>query len=333
MHSTCASPVAARDHATAEKAGSAVTVCVLVTERPDDLTALYHEYAAPLQASGRSYGFLFVAEPWNRPLTEPLRDLALRGEPVRVVHAGQAVGEAALLRLAVAQCTTPIIVTIPAYRRVAASAIISLLTRLEEGADLVVARRWPRNDSWINRIQNFVFHQLLARLVGGHFHDVACGVQAVRRSVLEELPLYGDFFRFVPILAHREGYRVVEIAAPQHEADRRARAYSPGVYLRRLIDLLGLFFLLRFREKPLRFFGLFGSLLAAAGSAILLVLLVQRIGGQGIADRPLLLLGVLFVVLGVQAVALGLVGEISVHLHASRKPRYRVTRDAPISLA
>src|SRR5690606_13461460 len=100
-----------------------------------------------------------------------------------------------------------------------------------------------------------------------------------------------------------------------------------GVYLRRLIDLLGLLFVLRFTDKPLRFFGLAGSLFSFAGALILAAVLVQRLGGQGIADRPLLLLGVVLVVLGVQVVALGLVGEIIVHLNASSRPPYRLWRE------
>jgi hypothetical protein len=87
-------------------------------------------------------------------------------------------------------------------------------------------------------------------------------------------------------------------------------------------------FLLRFTHKPLRFFGLVGTMLTAAGAVILLVLAVQRVGGQGIADRPLLLLGVLFLALGVQAVALGLIGEIIVFLSAHDTPSYRIARDS-----
>jgi len=325
-HTTHANPTAACEHESAKRASAAVTVIVPVTERPDDLIQLYREFAAPLRASGRPYAFLFVAEPWNRSVTEPLRDLVLRGDPVRVLHVGQTVGEAALLRLAVAECSTPIVVTVPAYRRVEASIVACLIARVDGGADLVVARRWPRTDSWINRIQNRVFHLLLGGLAGERFHDVACGVRAMRRDVLDDLPLYGDLFRFIPILAHRVGYRVEEITAAQHEADRQPRVYGPGVYIRRLTDLLGLFFLLRFREKPLRFFGLIGSLGGLAGAGVLGVLAVQRLAGQGIADRPMLLLGVLLVVLGVQAIALGLLGEIIVHLQPRGSRNYRLAR-------
>ena len=104
------------------------------------------------------------------------------------------------------------------------------------------------------------------------------------------------------------------------------RVYSPGTYLRRVIDLFGIFFLVRFTYKPLRFFGLIGSALSLVGGAILVVLLVQRLMGQALAGRPLLLLGVLLFALGIQIVALGLIGELIVYLQAPAKPSSRSAR-------
>lgn len=150
----------------------------------------------------------------------------------------------------------------------------------------------------------------------------------MKRSVLEDLSLYGDFFRFLPVLAKREGFIVVEHEVDRHPDDKRPRVYAPGVYLRRLIDLLGLFFILRFTHKPLRFFGLVGSLFALTGCVVLAVLAIQRFRGSGIADRPLLLFGTLMLVLGAQAIAMGLIGEIIVHLNASHRRAYRLRGDA-----
>jgi hypothetical protein len=150
----------------------------------------------------------------------------------------------------------------------------------------------------------------------------------MRVGVLEDVPLYGDFSRFLPVLAEREGFRVEELPAEQHERDAEPRVYAPGVYVRRLIDLLGLFFLTRFTYKPLRFFGLVGSLLGGAGAVILATVFVQRMQGQALADRPMLVLGVLLATLGVQAVALGLVGEIIVHFNVPERPGYRVVEDS-----
>jgi hypothetical protein len=117
---------------------------------------------------------------------------------------------------------------------------------------------------------------------------------------------------------------VREVDCAQHPRDGQMRVYPLGTYIRRVIDLFGIFFLLRFTYKPLRFFGLFGSGLSLVGGGILILLFVQRLMGRGLADRPLLLLGVLLFTLGFQVVALGLIGELIVHLNAPNKPGYRV---------
>jgi hypothetical protein len=304
-----------------------VSALVVVTERPVALAGLYDAYAAALRDAGWTFEFIFVLEYGRGGRSEPLRHLQARGEPIRVVEVGQGVGEATMVRLAAARARGDILLTLPAYWRVAPDSVPDLLKGVAEGADMVLARRWPRGDSWINRAQNRVFHGLVHSVSGSPLKDLACGVRAFRAGVLEEVPLYGDFHRFFPLLADRHGFRVVEVPVPQHPDDVSPRIYSPGIYLRRLLDLLGMAFLLRFTNKPLRFFGLVGTLLSLAGTVILLVLAVQRVGGQGIADRPLLLLGVLFLALGVQAIALGLIGEIIVFLSAPSHPPYRIDQE------
>lgn len=307
-----------------------ISVIVLVTERPASLEGLYREYSPVIKELGVSFEFLFAIEPWAKDLGEPLHALTEQGEPIQVLEFARAGGEANLLRLAGKRSRGEIIVSLPAYHRVLPEALPELISRVTAGGDMAVARRWPRSDRLINRVQSRAFNYLLRRLVGQTTHDVACGVQAMRREVLNETPLYGDFFRFLPVLAVREGFRVEEVDAAQHPRDQRTRVYSPGTYLRRLIDVLGLFFLVRFTEKPLRFFGLVGSLLAGAGTLLLGILFVQRqFGGQPIANRPMLLVGVTALTLGVQAIALGLIGEIIVHLHAARERQYRVLDDIP----
>lgn len=327
MKSVVETPAGRQNDVSASRGGDGlISVIVPVSERPAPLAGLYEEYAESLRALGRPFEFVFVTEPWFRDLTVPLVRLAEQGEPISVLTLGQASGEAALVKLGHAHARGEVIVTLPAYYRIEASALPTLIDRLAGEVDLVLARRWPRRDSWVNRLQNRAFHLLIGRLARHRVHDVACGVRVMHRELLGQVPLYGDFYRFFPLLALREGYRVEEVSCRQHAQDVPTRLYRPGVYLRRLIDILGLFFLLRFTDKPLRFFGLLGSGLSAVGGLVLAVLLVQRLLGRGIADRPLLLLGVLLLVLGVQAIALGLIGEIIVHLHASRRQTYRLAR-------
>ena len=300
-----------------------VSVVVPVVERADDLMTLYRSFAGELDGRGEEHEFLFVFDGGFTPPADLLA-LSRERESVRLLSFARTFGETAALRLGIERSRGDVILTLPAYFQVQAEGLGSLLDALQSGADMVVANRSPRVDSWLNRIQSRAFHGMVGGLSDRRFHDMACGVRLIRRPVAEALPLYGDLHRFLPALALREGYRVDEVAVPQHPNDAGTRVYRPGVYVRRLLDIAAFFFLAKFTEKPLRFFGLVGSVFFGLGAVTSLVLLVQRIAGQGIADRPLLLLAVLLIALGVQLMGLGLVGEIIVHLRSPHRRAYRV---------
>jgi len=301
-----------------------VSVVILVDERPEPLGELYEEFSAPLRAAGIPHEFLFLLTPAHEALSAPLDALAASGAPLRRLQFAQAVSESTMARVAAQQALHDTLILMPAYRRIAPEALPLLASRIREDADVALASREPRRDPGLNRLQRRIFHALVNRISPQDFSDMGSGVMALRREVLSELPLHGEFFRFLPVLAAREGFTVREVQVPQHPADQHTRVYPAGTYVRRLVDLLGLFFLVRFTDRPLRFFGLVGSVLGLAGAAVLLLLFAQRLQGIGIANRPLLLLGLLLLVLGIQSVALGLVAEIIVHLGAPRRRVYRL---------
>jgi hypothetical protein len=304
-----------------------LSVLIPVTERPEPLEEIYRALRESLEGADHHPEFIFLVEPGFRDTTRDVARLSREGHPIRILQAGHHLGESALLKLGAERALAPRLLTHPPYWRVLPRTLPLVVSALDDPeVDLVMARRWPRKDSGLNRVQNRVYHALLRPRRGEAIHDVACGVRGIRREILLDLPLYGDFHRFLPLIAQREGYRVVEVDAEQHPQDESARVYAPGVYVSRLIDIVGIQFLLRFTEKPLRFFGLVGGLTALVGGFILALLAVQRLGGEAVADRPLLLLGVLLLVLGVQAIALGLVGEIVVHLSAASRKPYRLKR-------
>jgi glycosyltransferase involved in cell wall biosynthesis len=303
--------------------GRLLSVVIPVVERADDLMALHRAFAGELDRCGEEHEFLFVFDGGYAPPPE-LVALSHEQDSVRLFSFARTFGETAALRLGIERSRGDVVITLPAYFQVQPAGMAPLLAALRGGADVVVANRSPRVDGWLNRFQSRVFHRMLAGVTDRRFHDIACGVRVIRRSVAEALPLYGDLHRFIPALALREGYRVDEVAVPQHPNDARTRMYRPGTYLRRLLDVAAFFFLAKFTEKPLRFFGLVGSVFFGLGALTGLVLLVERIAGQGIANRPLLLLAVLLIALGVQLMGLGLVGEIIVHLRAPHRRAYRV---------
>lgn len=316
------------DAITAVKAPSvAVSVVVPVTERYDDLAEIYQAHAAVLNRTGRSFEFIFILDAGYEEAARKLEQMQTSGEPIRVLNLPRNFGEATALTVGFKQARGDVLLTLSAYFQVKPEGIQKVLSLLDEGYDLVLTRRYPRIDSWINRLQNYGFHLLTRWLTGVQFHDISCGLRGMRRQVARGTHLYGDLHRFLPLLAYQRGFRVAEVLVPQHPLDGRMRVYRPGVYLRRLLDILTLVFLFKFTKKPLRFFGLIGVGLFGGGFLISLVLAIERVLGlTALADRPLLILGVLLMVLGVQIGSIGLLGELIIFTHAREMEDYTIER-------
>ncbi len=200
---------------------------------------------------------------------------------------------------------------------------------LEYKADyhMVVAHRWPRAGGSFEKVRRSVFHGMLRLITGQSFQDLGCGVRLFDRAVLEEISIYGDQHRFLPLLAQRNGFRVLEHEMRQSARDQFRGRYGFREYLRKSLDILTVFFLIRFTKKPLRFFGMIGTVLFGLGALGLIVVVVERLFfGQALADRPAMLLSALLLVLGVQIGALGLLGELIIFTHARSLKEYRVER-------
>ena len=144
---------------------------------------------------------------------------------------------------------------------------------------------------------------------------------------MAKINLYGDLHRFIPLLAIHKGYRVREIPLLQAPDDIHLRIYRPGIYLRRVLDILTLFFLIKFTQKPLRFFGLLGCGIGFIGMLITAITVLQRLfGDTGLSGRPLFLVGVLFLLIGLQTFFIGLVAEIIIFTHIPAEPDYNIEK-------
>ncbi len=301
-----------------------ISAVVPVTERFDDVAATYQVYKDGVAASGNPYEFVYVLDGQYPEVAAALERLKEQGEPIRVVQLAKWFGEATALTIGFSHASGSIILTLPAYQQVKAEEIPRLLAALDDH-DMVVARRHPRRDPGFNLLQSKAFHGLLRSFLDLNFHDLGCGVRALRRRVIDEVRIYGDHHRFLPILAQRRGFRIRELDVAQAESDATRRVYRPGTYIRRLLDILGIVFLVKFTEKPLRFFGLIGSVTFTIGLLYTSVLAVQRLAfGVGLADRPALILGALLIVLGIQIIAVGLIGEIIIFTRAKDLKQYDV---------
>lgn len=310
-----------------------ISVIIPVVERYGDLRQIYHEFADELAGLGKRAEFLFVVDDSQRSVLPVLRDLQQGGNDVAIVLLGGSFGESAALTIGLERARGETIITLAAYFQVEPGGVAAALEALDQGADLVAARRYPRIDSVFNRVQSGLFHGAVRRLTSTDFHDISCGFKAMKKRVARELRLYGGMHRFIPVLALNRGFTVREIPMPQRNEDRGTRFHGAGAYLSRLLDILSIFFLMKFTRTPLRFFGLLGVALFGCGAAIDLLVAVQKVFFSiGLADRPILLLGVLLMVLGMQTLSLGLLGEIIIFTHARNIREYQVAevlRGAP----
>ena len=303
-----------------------VSVVVPVVERHGDLRQLHAELGVELARLGLTAEFLFVVDEHLKSALPALREIQRRAEhEVILVLLRGPFGESAALTVGLERARAPRIVTLASYFQVEPGGLGPALAALDAGADLVAGRRYPRTDSAFNRLQSRLFHGLVHRLTRTDFHDLSCGFKVMTRQVAGELNLYGSMHRFIPLLAHHRGFAVREIAVPQRLENRGTRFHGAGAYLGRLLDVLTIFFLTKFVRRPLRFFGLLGTGMLSLGVLLGLVVVVEKVFfATGLSDRALLLLAVLLLVLGVQTLSLGLVGEILIFTHARNVREYHV---------
>jgi glycosyltransferase involved in cell wall biosynthesis len=301
-----------------------LSIIIPISERYDDAKSVYASYKDAIASIGQPHEFIYVLDGDYPGFFKDLHDLIDSGEKIKIIKLARSFGEATALTAGFEHASGDVIITLPAYLQIVPSEIPRLLDQLEN-SDMIVARRWPRDDSLINRIQSKAFHMPVRFLTGLDFQDLGCGVRIIKRKVIEELNIYGDQHRFLPLLAYKQGFKVSQIDASQAPQDTNKRLYSFGIYLRRLLDILSIFFLIKFTKKPMRFFGLLGSGIFGIGILVLVVLAAQRlIWSIPLADRPMLLLGSLLIVLGIQIFAIGLIGEIIIFTHAKEIKEYTV---------
>jgi glycosyltransferase involved in cell wall biosynthesis len=298
--------------------GPVLSVVVPVYDEEASVEFLYEELRAALEPLGGEWEAIFVDDGSTDGSFAALTRLHSAHPNVRIVRLRRNFGKAAALAAGFEQASGDVVVTIDADLQDDPVEIPRLLAKLEEGFDLVSGWKKRRRDRWTRRVLSRLFNAAAGRISGVRLHDMNCGLKAYRAEVVRGLRLYGELHRFVPVLAHHQGFRVAELPV-NHRPRRHGRSrYGFERYLRGFLDLLGVSFMGRYRHRPLHLFGGIGLALGMIGIGVLAYLTVLKIGGQAIGQRPLLILGVLLVVVGIQLFSLGLISELITSLHEER---------------
>jgi glycosyltransferase involved in cell wall biosynthesis len=305
-----------------------VTVVVPVQSVDAEVREVAEALGGELDREGRSWEIFFVFDGVAGKASETVRELRRElGPKVKSISFKNPFGESVCLSAAFERARGRYLLTAPQYVQIDPTELGRMLEALEDGADFVTPWRSPRVDPWLNRLQSAAFNLIIRQVVRMHFHDLNCYFRAIRREVLDDVAIYGDMYRFLPVIAYRQGYRVDEVKVRHLKEWGKAGFFGLGVYVRRFLDVLAVMFLSKFSLKPLRFFGTVGGLFSILGFGIILYLSILKLAfHEGISGRPLFVMGVMLFVLGVQIIGFGLVGEIIIFSQARNLKEYRVER-------
>jgi glycosyltransferase involved in cell wall biosynthesis len=290
-----------------------ISVVVPLYNEADSLPELHAALEAALRSHAARCEMIFVDDGSTDDSFARLADLREADRRVKVIRFRRNQGKAAALAAGFREAQGAIIVTLDADLQDDPKEIPRFLQKLEEGYDLVSGWKAIRNDPRSRRLLSAVFNRVTSALTGVKLHDLNCGFKAYRRAVTEELRLYGELHRFIPALASWRGFRIGEIEVEHHPRRYGRSKYGPERIPRGFFDLLTVLMLTRYTTRPLHLFGFLGLILGLTGFGIVAYLSVGWLFGRWIAGRPLLILGTLMAIAGVQLVSFGLLAEMIVY--------------------
>ncbi len=301
-----------------------VSVVVPVFEEAESLPILHEEIGRALAPLGREYEIIFVDDGSRDDSWAVIRDLAARDAHVRGIRFRRNFGKAAALTAGFRAARGRYVITLDADLQDDPAEIPRFLEMLEAGWDVVSGWKYPRRDPWTKRWPSKLFNWATRTVTGVHLHDFNCGFKGYRQQVVREVRIYGMLYRYIAVLAHWRGFRVTEIKV--HHRPRRFGRSKFGVsrFAVGFFDLITVLFLTQYTWRPLHLFGSLG--LASLGLGVLInayLTVLWFTGHRPIGNRPLLMLGVLLMIIGVQFISFGLLGEMIAHI-SPREDEYAI---------
>jgi glycosyltransferase involved in cell wall biosynthesis len=302
-----------------------ISVIVPVLDEEDTVEDLARRAAAVLERLGRSFEIVFVDD-GSRDATVERISAAHAADPrVRLVRLRRNFGKAAALSAGVDHARGALIVTMDGDLQDDPEEIPRLLAALEKGdLDLVSGWKRRRQDPISKRYPSRLFNWVTRRLASVDLHDFNSGFKIYRREVLEQIAIYGELHRYIPVLASRRGFKLGELEVQHHPRRHGTSKYGWDRFYKGLLDLITVLFITRYTRRPLHLFGGLGLLSFGVGGLINAYLAWTWFRGEALSNRPLLLLGVLLMLLGVQVLTTGLLGEMITFKSFERKDSYSV---------
>jgi glycosyltransferase involved in cell wall biosynthesis len=303
-----------------------LSIVIPVHNESPNIKPLYDELSQTLGHYGRSYELIAVDDGSTDDTFEQLAALQARDSRLRVIRFRRNFGQTAAFAAGFAYARGRLVVTSDGDRQNDPSDIPAMVALIEQGNDIVCGWRKDRKDTFVNRrLPSMIANKLISWATGVELHDYGCSLKVFRAEVVKPLRLYGEMHRFLPAIASQIGVRIAEVVVNHRPRLAGTTKYGIGRTIRVLLDLATVKFLLSYSTRPLQIFGLIGLVTGGIGVLITAYLAYIRLfTTQGIGDRPLLLLGVMLIFIGVQLVTFGLLAEVlaRTYYESQDKPTY-----------
>ena len=273
------------------------------------------------------FEILVIANGIGEFLKNELMVLLNRHEKIKALEFNAKTTQAVCLKSALKETSGDIVVVCGSYQQITDDSFLKLLDNIDNETDIISPWRQHRKDSALNQFQSKIFNALIRKLTASNYHDTSCTVKVFRREVLESIEIYGNMYRFLPILANQKGFKTKEIKCEHYQQLGKSTYYGFSHYINIFIDIFTLYFNTWFTRKPLRFFSALGLIFLLVGMLITAYIFAERFFiNYPIGDRPFLLLAILFMVLGVQAASVGLLGEIIAFTYGRQRREYTIEK-------
>lgn len=307
-----------------------LSVVIPIYNEVENISASYDELREVLIGMGEEYEIVFVDDGSKDQSLSLLEEIAAKDDHVVVVSFRRNFGQTAAMAAGFDHASGDVIVTMDGDMQNDPRDIPKLLAKMQEGYDLVSGWRFNRQDAFINRkLPSMIANRIISWVTGVYLHDYGCTLKIFHRDITQGIKLYGEMHRFIPAIASGMGSRIAEIAVNHRPRRFGTSKYGISRTIRVVLDLLTVKFFLSYATRPIQVFGLFGIICGAIGGLLTVIMVIQRqFFDTPMGNRPLLLLAVLLIFMGVQFVSIGLLGEFQTRTyHESQgKPVYTVRK-------
>ncbi len=312
-----------RPHHQSGKASRKISIVVPLYNEEESLRPLAREIKKVLSGTFNNFEVLFIDDGSTDKSLKELQQLHNEDRRNKYISFQKNYGKSAALQVGFQQATGDIIITMDADLQDDPNEIPNLIRKLDEGFDMVSGWKKVRFDPLIKKYSSRFFNGVTRLSSGIKIHDFNCGLKAYKKAVVKNVLVYGELHRYIPVLAHWQGYSVSEVPVKHHPRRFGKTKFGISRFFKGFIDLVTVVFVTRYIKRPMHLFGFLGALSFLAGFIVNGYLTYEWFRGQVLSNRPMLFLGILLIIVGVQFFSTGLLGELMVHNSVDAK-EYRV---------